>query len=94
MFKYFDYLDDLKDFSEDQKVLALKIKFKLTFEESNHIFGVWKKEQVNTNETKSISEVGKYHLQRISRILQRARFSFLNRNAKQVDQRPKDSQRH
>ena len=25
MFKYFDYLDDLKDFSEDQKVLALKI---------------------------------------------------------------------
>ena len=56
MFKYFDYLDDLKDFSEDQKVLALKIKFKLTFEESNHIFGVWKKEQVNTNEIKSISK--------------------------------------
>ena len=93
MFKYFDYLDDLKDFSEDQKVLALKIKFKLTFEESNHIFEVWKKEQVNTNEIKSISKVGKYHLQRISRILQTARLSFFNRHTQQVDQRPKDTQR-
>ena len=93
MFKYFGYLDDLKDFSEDQKVLALKIKFKLTFDESNYIFGLWKKEQSAKHEIKSISQVGKYHLQRISRILQTARLPFLNRHTQQVDQRPKDTQR-